>query len=362
MKKTIFALLLPALLGLVSCGNDGERPSSSLPESAGNSSLSSSLSSSPASSEKESSASVPVAEIPTYEGVSGTPAPLILPQRAPKDYEGFTPYDVAEDAFTAYTFIDHALANTNYYALTYGKSTTTGTINYTQNIASLKAFVGTTGMSRVVALAQGTVGGIGVNTAEERFEDVDNGYYGYRNGDGKTASIDADSHIPEVSSFENWSDDVFSRPTFLQVFGHDIFGFTNYYVPSSSYLSGGLVSSEGTDSFNFSFDFSISESHNAGLYYLVEQQHMISGSGVGGNVVSLSLKSLHVEVTVGGDFLPKTMSVVETYDGSVAGLSLITLTTDMTTTFHPFEGETIPDAEVDAIFQGAKDAFLEGRA
>ncbi len=362
MKKRKLLLVLPALFLLASCGNGGETTAGPTgnttttpkPETTTTPKPETTTTPKPETTTKPAT---PEPIIPSYDGVTGDPKPILLPKKAPKDYEGFTPLDVTDDAFAAYTFIDHALANSDFYSVTSGTTTTNVLgLDYVQNITSLRAFVGTTGFNQVTALAENSVAGLSVNTVEQRYEDVDAGHYGYRKGDSKTCTIDEDN-VATVGKWEGWDAGVDSRPTFLETFGHDICGLTNYYVPSADYIESGRMESMATDSYEFSFDFSVAEGKNAGQYYLREQQHMIAAAGIGATNVDLTIETLHVEVTVDSDFLPKRMTVVETYTGQIAGVQALKLTSNLTTEFHVFEGETIPDDRVQAIFDEAKEAF-----
>ncbi len=356
MKKGNLLLALPAFFLLASCNNAG--PVATTPIE--NTTTPDKNTTPEENATTPTEPGKPTPEIPTYDGVSGTPAPILLPKKAPKDYEGFTPMDVIDDPFAAYTFIDHSLANSDFYSVTSGKTTTKVLgLEYTQGITSLRAFVGTAGLNQVTALSTGALSGLSVNTVEQRYEDVDQGIYGYRKGDSKTCTIDDDN----IATIEKWNapdPGVDSRSTFLETFGHDICGLTNYYVPSADYIKSGELESMEKDSYVFAFDFNVEEGKNAGQYYLNEQRHMITSSGIGAGNVELTIDTLHVEVTVDKNFLPQKMTVVETYSGKIQNLSSsMKLTSNLTTTFHVFEDGTIPEKKVQDIFTEAQEAFKE---
>ncbi len=359
MKKMKFLLLVPALL-LCACQGETSSATPSLPPASSGSPSSSPSSSSPSSSSSKGPVQV---EIPTYDGIPGTPSPILLQGEAPKDYEGVSPLDVIDDGFKAYTLIDHRLANTNYYCTMNGIVDVNVDIvgmHYSQNVSSVKAFVGTTGVSQAVALSKDTFANLSVNNVEQRLEDVRKGYYGYRRGIASTSWIDEETGLGHVQDWEEKDISVNSRPTFLDTFGHDLCGVTNYYVPDSGYVSLTRAAYE-EGKYTFDFEFSTSEEKNAGKYYLREQQHMMStsGSGITSSMVELSIRTLAASIVVDETFLPISMHVEETYQASLQAFDLVRLTSSFDTKFVAFEGENIPDAYVEDIFDETLSSLRE---
>lgn len=318
-KKILF--LLPVLL-LSACGQKtSSTPSGSMPSS------SAPAASTPSEPAKESASSGK-----DYSDVDGDPKPLYLPQEAPEDYRDVDALTLQEDPFLAYSAIDHSLANSNYVARMTG--TADAGMVYSQDISSVKVYDGTTGFSHVVAASDSLFQGFSVNTAEQRLEDVTQGFYGYRqNAEGAQIDI-GENGLGTVSAWSEKDASIFSRTTYLAKLGHDLFGLTNYYVPSADYIQSGVLESFTSEDYLFSFKFET----KAGVYYREEQQHMINLQGATVDIVTLGC-SVRVDAAT---LRPLELVVDESYAVKALGLS-INVTGHFTTTFEYFEGEDMPE-------------------
>lgn len=334
--KTKALFLLPLLL-LCSCSSGASDTTSSSP----------SLPSSQDSSVAESvvSTSSPANPDGPYEL-------KYAPKEAPEDYLGKTPLDYLdttsnEKSFELYHLIDHRLMNSNFVSRMFGTARA-GSL-YTQQVSSMKIVDGTTGLNHLVAISDSVLGGsIAVNSAEQRLENIQEEKYAYRQGDGSTCYIDSDRD-GIVSTWQEKSSEIFNRNSFLQSFGHDIFGWTNYYVSAPSDIQKcELLSADGGYQFHFVF------SPNVGRFYQIEQEHMINIAGS-----TLSITSLEATVTIDKDFRPVKMTVSETYQVSVASFLNLDVNSSFETSFQYFEeGAEIPNAKAKGIFDQAVSALM----
>ena len=274
------------------------------------------------------------------------------PKEAPEDYLGKTPLDYLEmandaAAFELYHLIDHRLTNSNFVSNMYGTARAGGL--YTQEVASMKIVSGTTGLNHLVAIASSPLGGsIAVNSAEQRLEDVQQEKYAYRQGDGSTAYID-EERVGIVSTWSEKDSEIFSRNSYLQMFGHDLFGLTNYFIATpSDILRCELTTTTGGYTFDFVFR------PEAGRFYQIEQEHMINIAGS-----ELTITSLEAQVTIDEDFRPLTLAIQETYKVSVASFIDLDINSSFQTTFEYFGlDEEIPSTKAKSIYDEALLALL----
>ena len=334
--KTKALFLLPLLL-LCSCSKGASNTASS---------------STPLPSAQDSTLSESVASSTSSVNPDGPYELKYAPKEAPQDYVGKTPLDYLDTAseeksFDLYNLIDHRLMNSNFVSRMYGTAKA-GSL-YTQRISSMKVVNGTTGLNHLVAISNSALGGsIAVNSAEQRLENIQEEKYAYREGDGSSCSID-DDNDGVVQTWMEKSSEIFNRNSFLQSFGHDIFGWTSYYVSVPSDIRQcNMLSSVGGYQFQFSF------APNAGRFYQIEQEHMINIAGS-----ELSIRSLEVTVTIDKEFRPLKMTVNETYQVSVASFVNLDVNSNFSTEFLYFEeGEDIPDEKAKGIFDDAVSALM----
>lgn len=350
------AVFLFASLGiaLTSCGQSASssKPAQSQTESVNPTSSESSVSassesvvSSDSASSPDSSSAAPSVSTIDPNTVDGDPTPTYLPTQAPKDYEGVNPSDV-DDPYLAYAYADHRMANVDYYSKTSGTATALG---FTQNVAGIKIYIGTSGLTQSVTLSDGNVQGITVSKAEQRFEDVNEGIYEGRQGIDGTYDIDESGNgsVKEWDNVDNYS----NRTGFLEAFGHDVFGITNYDVRSQDAILSGQIALNDANKHVFHIDFNPTV---AGKYYAIEQAHMINL----GNA-EVQIESLSADIAVDDEWNVTQVAVTEAYTATIFGGVTISLSSSFVTDFTvlPNGLDSMDDANVKSVYLNAADAF-----